>query len=473
MKSNPAENRQTLLFIGIAILGFLTAYFLLPNEFSYEAKVMTSIITLGIILWSLEPIPIGLTALIILLLMLLFGIADTSVIFSGFASPATYLIVGGMMLATAVNETALIKRMSYTILKTWGSRSAGLLGSIIIIQQIQAFFIPSTAVRSALILPVSTMIIETTNAEPGGNLRKMIMLGVAFGGIISGTSVMTAAIGNILTVELLNRFAGINITYFQWFYYTFPIWLILIPAIWLMLLKVFPLTKEQQYFPAIQEEMAEKLEELGPVDIREIRCLVILLTIVIFWLTEPLHGLHPSVPALAGVVLMTLPIIGVASWEPVVRINYNTVLLISVTLSMGYTFVDSGAATTISQYLSVGWFMQLIQNPFSAVVIVIILAQIFHKMISNVATAVVVLVPIVISVAQNAGIDPLAIAFTTGLTCLFGFVLIVESMPNLIAHSTGMISQKDFLKPGLYATIISMAATILVAATWWNWIGLI
>ncbi|WP_142826915.1 SLC13 family permease [Planococcus soli] len=473
MKNNPAENRRTLLFIGIAILGFLAAYFLLPNEFSYEAKVMTSIITLGIILWSLEPIPIGLTALIILLLMLLFGIADTSVIFSGFSSPATYLIVGGMMLATAVNETALIKRMSYTILKKWGSRSAGLLGSIIIIQQIQAFFIPSTAVRSALILPVSTMIIETTHAEPGGNLRKMIMLGVAFGGIISGTSVMTAAIGNILTVELLNRFAGINITYFQWFYYTFPIWLILIPAIWLMLLKVFPLPEEQRYFPAIKDEMTGKLEELGPINAREIRCLAILLAIVIFWLTEPLHGLHPSVPALAGVVLMTLPIIGVAAWEPVVRINYNTVLLISVTLSMGYTFVDSGAATTISQYLSVGWFMQLIQNPFTAVVIVIILAQIFHKMISNVATAVVVLVPIVISVAQNAGINPLAISFTTGLTCLFGFVLIVESMPNLIAHSTGMISQKDFLKPGLYATIISMAATVLVAATWWNWIGLI
>lgn len=299
------------------------------------------------------------------------------------------------------------------------------------------------------------------------------MLGVAFGGIISGTSVMTAAIGNILTVELLNRFAGINITYFQWFYYTFPIWLILIPAIWLMLLKVFPLPEEQQYFPAISDEMTKKLEELGPINSREIRCLAILLGIVVFWLTEPLHGLHPSVPALAGVVLMTLPIIGVAAWEPVVRINYNTVLLISVTLSMGYTFVDSGAATTISQYLSVDWFMQLIQNPFSAVVIVIIMAQIFHKMISNVATAVVVLVPIVISVAQNAGINPLAISFTTGLTCLFGFVLIVESMPNLIAHSTGMISQKDFLKPGLYATIISMGTTILVAATWWNWIGLI
>ncbi|WKA58074.1 DASS family sodium-coupled anion symporter [Planococcus shenhongbingii] len=473
MKIFENEDFKIYASFAFALLAFAVVYYGLPDAFSYSGKIMTGIIVAGVILWALEPVSLGLTALMILLAMLLFNVADAAVIFSGFASPATYLIVAGMMLATAVNETALIKRMTYKILKRWGSHSNGLLGSIIIIQQLQAFFIPSTAVRSALILPVSSMIIETTGAKAGSNLRKMIMLGVAFGGIISGTSVMTAAIGNILTVELLNRFAGIKITYFQWFFYTFPLWAILIPAIWIMLIKVFPLPKDQQYFPKIEEEMEGKLAELGPVNQREVRCFVILLFIVGLWLAEPLHGMHPSIPALIGVVLMTLPKIGVADWEPVVKINYNTILLISVTLSMGYSFVDSGAADTISQYLSVSWFMSLIQNPLLAVIIVTFLAQVFHKLISNVATAVVVLVPIIISVAQNAGIDPLVTGFATGLSCLFGFVLIVESMPNLLAHSTGMIAQKDFLKPGLYATAISIAATILVASTWWSWIGLV
>ena len=253
-----------MLYIAVAILCFLGMYFLLPDTFSTSAKLMTSIITFGIVLWSLEPIPIGLTALILLLLMLIFKVAEPSVIFSGFASPATFLIIGGMMLAAAVNETTLIKRMTYEVLRRWGSSSRGLLGSIIIIQQIQAFFIPATAVRSALMLPVSSMIIETVDAKPGSNLRKMIMLGVAYGGNISGTAVMTAAIGNILTVELLNRFAGINITYFQWFYYTFPLWLILIPSIWYLLLKLFPLSKEQQHFPSIRKEMEARLQGNRP-----------------------------------------------------------------------------------------------------------------------------------------------------------------------------------------------------------------
>ena len=466
------ENVTTMLFIALAILCFLGMYFVLPDTFSTTAKLMTGIITFGIVLWSLEPIPIGLTALILLLLMLIFKVAEPSVIFSGFASPATFLIIGGMMLAAAVNETTLIKRMTYEVLRRWGSSSRGLLGSIIIIQQIQAFFIPATAVRSALMLPVSSMIIETIDAKPGSNLRKMIMLGVAYGGNISGTAVMTAAIGNILTVELLNRFAGINITYFQWFYYTFPLWLILIPSIWYLLLKLFPLSKEQQHFPLIRKEMEARLKEIGPMNKREVRCLLILFFIVGLWLTEPLHGMHPSITALIGVVLMTLPKIGIAAWESVVKINYNTILLLSITLSVGYSFVDSGATHTISHYLRVNWFVELLQNPLLAIIVVIFIAQLFHKMISNVGTAVVTLVPIMISVATNAGVDPMIIGFTTGLTCLFGFMLVVESMPNVLAHSTGMVTQNDFLKPGFYATVITILATVLIASTWWRWIGL-
>src|SRR5690625_6695248 len=110
-------------------------------------------------------------------MMLIYKLADTEVVFSGFASPATHLVIGGMMIARAVNETTLIKRISYFILKKWGGKANGLLGSLILVQQLQAFFIPSTAVRSTLILPISSMIIETVGAKPGSNLRKLIMLG--------------------------------------------------------------------------------------------------------------------------------------------------------------------------------------------------------------------------------------------------------------------------------------------------------
>ncbi len=452
---------------------FMLLFFGLPETFSYEARLMTAVVSFGVVLWALEPIPIGLTALLILVLMLIFKLADTSVVYSGFASPATHLVVGGMMIAQAVNQTALVKRVSYFIVKKWGTTAKGLLGSMILVQQIQAFFIPSTAVRTTLVIPISSLIVKSIGAKPGSNLRKMIMLGVAFGGNISGTAILTAAVGNILTVELLNRFAGINITYFQWFLYTFPLWLILIPSIWILLYTYFPLKEEQKNFPHIKGEMNNKIKELGPVSIKEIRCLIILLFIVGLWITEPYHGLHPSVPALIGAVIMTLPGIGFAKWENVVKINYNTVLLLSVTLSMGYGLIDSGAVDNIGDYLSVGWFIESMQIPLVAAILVIVLAQIFHKLVSNVSAAVVTLIPIMISVADNAGVDPLPLAFIAGVTSLFGFLLVVETMPNLVVHSTGLIEQRDFLVPGILATGITIIATIFVALTWWQLIGLI
>ncbi|WP_269411505.1 SLC13 family permease [Lentibacillus daqui] len=465
-------SKMVMIFI-VATGVFISLYFYLPDTFSHSAKIMTAIVCFGVILWALEPIPLGLTSLIVLVLMLLFKVAETDMIFSGFSSPAIYLIVGGMMLAKAVNETPLARRITYKVLKKWGNHSKGLLGSILLIMQLQAFFIPATAVRTTLMLPISTMIIKTVDARPGSNLRKMILLGIAFGGNISGTAVMTAAIGNILTVELLDSYANIKITYFQWFFYTFPLWLILIPAIWFLLLKVFPLTKKEQSFPMIKNEMEVKLKELGSISGQEFRCILILIFIVILWSTEPLHGLHPSIPAIIGVILMTLPGIGCAQWANVVKINYNTVLLTSVTLSMGYTLIDSGAANTISEYLSLDWVLSFVKNPLLAVIFIAILTQLFHKLISNVSTAVVTLVPIVISIAANANVDPMILGFTAGLTSLYGFILVVETMPNLLVHSSGMIDQKDFLKPGLYATIVSTVAIIIMACTWWRWIGLV
>src|SRR5690625_2132319 len=160
-----------------------------------------------------------------------------------------------MMLARSVNETNLIKRVTYAILQRWGHSAKGLLGSLIVILQIQALFIPATAVRTTLMLPTTEMILKLVNARPHSNLSKMLLLGVAYGGNISGTAVMTAAIGNILTVELLNKYAGVQLNYFQWLLYTFPLWLILIPMIWYLLLKLFPLEEEENNFPHLADEM--------------------------------------------------------------------------------------------------------------------------------------------------------------------------------------------------------------------------
>ncbi|OMP65966.1 SLC13 family permease [Domibacillus epiphyticus] len=460
-----------ILLLGIMIM--VAVYMVLPDQYSESARIMLAFLVLSVFYWTFEPVPIGLTAMIILVFMLLFNVVSTEVVYSGFSSPAVFLIIAGMMLARGVNDTPLTKRMAYLFLAKWGGTAKGLLASILIIPQAQSFFIPAAAVRTALILPIALMSLEAIGEKGKGNLTKMILLGVAFGGTISGTAVMTAAIGNILTVELLKEFLQINITYIQWFYYTFPLWLILIPTAWYVLLKWYPLEEGEKNFPHVVEEMNKKLRSLGKVNRQEKKCLAILILIVGLWFTEPWHGMHPSVPALIGVVLMALPGIGCSTWENLVKINFDTVLLMGVTLSLGYAFNQSGAAVLVGESLSVPWMIDLLSSPVLAVIVVLILTHILHLAVANVSTAVVTLIPIFIGLSAKAGTDPVLICMTASLACLHGYILVVESTPNVLVHSTGKIQQKEFLLPGLILTIIMSVLTLLMAVTWWNWIGLL
>ncbi|MBX9973587.1 DASS family sodium-coupled anion symporter [Cytobacillus firmus] len=462
------SSKTFTLMLGAALSA--SVYAVLPGS-SDSAKIMLALLVLSVFYWTFEPLPLGVTAVLLLVLMLLFKIVTMDIIFSGFSSPAIFLIIGGMMLARGVNDTPLAKRLAYLILAKWAGTAKGLLASILLIPQVQAFFIPAVAVRATLILPVALMALDHIGVKKDGNLRKMILLGVAFGGTISGTIVMTAAIGNILTVELLKQFLGVQITYLQWFMYTVPIWLFLIPLSWLILIKSFPLPKENEEFHHLKEEMDKKLKELGTINTDEKKCIGILILIVCLWFTEPLHGLHPSIPTLIGVILMAFPGVGCSKWDNMVKINFDTILIMGVTLSLGYAFNQSGAAELVGDALSAGWIIDLLRSPLTGVASILIITQILHLAVANVSTAVVTLIPIFIGLSAKSGADPVLICLTASLACLHGYILVVEATPNIIVHSTGQIQQKEFIIPGIYMTIIMMIVTILTAVTWWNWIG--
>ncbi|MDQ0269693.1 SLC13 family permease [Cytobacillus purgationiresistens] len=468
--SNEQFKKIILLILGVCFMAVI--YWILPGGYSTTAKLMISLLALSVFYWTFEPIPLGMTSVLLLVLMLILDVASIDIVFSGFSSPALFLIIAGMMLAKGVNATVLPKRMAFYILAKWGGNAKGLLASIIMIPQVQAFFIPTAAVRSTLLMPIALMSLDYIGDKGKGNLRKMILLGVAFGGTISGTIVLTAAIGNILAVELLKEFTGIQITYIQWFLYTVPIWLLLIPASWFVLLKCFPLPKGEEQFPHVKAEMGKKLKSLGRMGIAEKKCLAILFTIVCLWFSEPFHGLNPAIPALVGVILMSLPGTGIAKWEDIVKINFDTILLTGATLSLGYAFNDSGASQFVGNSLSAEWILNLLQSPIMAVTTILIITHILHLAVANVSTAVVTLIPIYIGLSASAGVDPVLICLTAALACLHGYILVVESTPNIVVYSSGQIQQKIFLLPGLIMTLVMIVVTIAVAMTWWNWIGL-
>nr|WP_269430679.1 SLC13 family permease [Salinicoccus sediminis] len=335
--------------------------------------------------------------------------------------------------------------------------------------QVQAFFIPATAVRATLIMPIVSNIIEETGAGKNSNFSRLLYIGSAFGGNISGVAVLTAAIGNILAVEILRLYADVSISYLQWFIYTAPMWILLVVVIMYIVWKCYP--PEVESFENLHKEMKRKNRELGKFTMDEKKCLAILVFTIILWLTESLHGYHPTFAALCAVVLMAMPGTGFIEWRRLLDVNFGMILLLGATLSLGYSLIESGAIDLLETLLSPEGFIEVFSNPWLAIPIVIILSQVYHLGVTNVSTAVITILPVLISVSEQAGLDPAVMSVASAVSLLLGFLLVVETMPNVVAHSTGRVTQKDFLWPGIWATLASIVIMTLVAYTYWRWIG--
>lgn len=462
-------DKKTAAVFVISILIFGLTVGGLGKEVTWEARATIGITLAAIVVWATEIIPFGQTSLLVLICLVITGASSIEEAFSGFATGAIYLIIGGMMMAQAVNQTTLGKRITYALMARTRGDMKRMLWAVILIPQILAFFIPATGVRTTLLLPLVMSVVHLLQLSERSGTKKQLLVGLAFGANVSGTAILPAAIGNVLTIEVLDIYLDQNISYFAWLWYTFPIWLGMIPVTWWCVRKAFP--AEQESYTELASVMREKIQELGPLTREEKRCLLILTITVLLWMSEGWHGLHPSVPALLAVIMMSFPRIGVVAWKEVVRVDYDMVLLLGATLSLGMVLNKSGAIDVVTNWLAGPWLMSLAGYPLLLILVIIVMTHIYHLGVSNVSTAVVTLLPILIGVALKIGVDPVVLCVLAAVTSLYGFLLVVETIPNVVVHGTGELKQRDFWRAGIPLTVWSVIILLVVASTWWQWIN--
>jgi sodium-dependent dicarboxylate transporter 2/3/5 len=91
---------------------------------------------------------------------------------------------------------------------------------------------------------------------------------------------------------------------------------------------------------------------------------------------------------------------------------------------------------------------------------------------ANVAAAALIL-PIVIPMAQLEGVDPRVLALCMGTATSFAMLLVIGCPPNAIAYSFKEFKAADITRAGLVATPVLLILLIVVAAVWWNILGLV
>ena len=461
-----------LFFIGACIIWF--ACFLLMHSVDLQIGITTATLLSGVFLWAFSTFSLAFTSFMVIVVLVLTKTISLETGLGGFSTGSLFLILSGLMFAEAINETDLAARTANYVLSRFGGTPKGVLAGLLIILQVLGLVVPSSTVRITLLLPTVQTIIKNADNEKGTrNISRLLVLGLAFGGTVSGSVLLPAALANVITVDLLEELTNKRILYNEWFRYAFPVGITLLPVIWYVLLRCFP--PEIKEFSGGAQEFRRRNSEMGPLGVKEKKCLVIMALTLLLWVTEGWHGLHTAVPSMLAVILFGLPGIGYMEWKRMLNIDWSTIFLVGFTLSLGTALNSTGTASFLAQ----GFFgatlggHEVTLTPVTAVLLVTVFTQVIHLFLGNVTTLLVTVVPIIVQVGIRVGVDPVLLGFVTGITGLYGFLLPVETITNIVVYSTGYLKPFDMIKPGIIITIASVIVITLAAYIWWPLVGLI
>ena len=162
---------------------------------------------------------------------------------------------------------------------------------------------------------------------------------------------------------------------------------------------------------------------------------------------------------MTGGLALFFPGMRVMHWKEAQRsMDWGGVMLIVAGLSLGLEVFESGAARWRAQLL-LGNLVQVpdLLQPFVIVIAVALLHLLFS---SNTVTGSLIM-PILLALALDVGLDAWTIAAPAAFTSTLAFILVTESPTNVLPYSAGYFSIRDMARVGIWMTIVAAFAITL------------
>jgi sodium-dependent dicarboxylate transporter 2/3/5 len=133
------------------------------------------------------------------------------------------------------------------------------------------------------------------------------------------------------------------------------------------------------------------------------------------------------------------------TWKQAAQIDWGTLILFGGGITLGELMFQTGLASALGQtLLGLSGAHSMWGITFAAIWISILVSE----TTSNTASATMV-VPVIISLAQAAGLNPVPPAIGATLGASWGFMLPVSTPPNAIVYGSGMIPITKMIRAGV------------------------
>ncbi len=406
--------------------------------------LVLAVVLIAIVLFSIERIPLEVTALAVVCLLALTGVLTPAEAFAGFSNETVIFIFALLAMTEGLSATGVMHRAGNWLARLGRRGPRGfLLGMMVLVAAFSAF-VPNT-VTTAAFLPVALR-----GARDSGLRRSRVLMPLAFASMLGGMGFLYGTSTNLVVSASLDDLGLGPIGLVELTPVGLPLALLGIALILLLAPRVLPTRR------GVGEEPPR--EPLAPA--RHTKAWLAL-GIFVTALVLGAVGLVPlSVAGVAGVLLMVLT--GCLDPRHALRIDWRVVLLIGSMMALGLAMEKSGAGRLLGG-LATG--LSGVGGPRLVLLCLMLMTVVLSIPMSNQAAALVVL-PIALSAAASLGINPRSFAMGIALAASCSFITPLE--PScLLVYGPGRYRFSDFFRLGGPLTVLMLAALLVLVP--WAW----
>ena len=468
--------------IGLVLGLFLFFYSLFstpPANMSEQAWITAGVGMLMAVWWVTQVLPLPVTSLLPIILFPLIGISSVREATVPYVNPVIFLLLGGFIIATALQRWQLHRRLALTILHLVGSHPHAIVGGFMVVSALLSMWISNTA-TTIMMLPIAISLVqvmlEGQSKEAANKFTVCLMLGIAYAASIGGLGTLIGTPPNAMVAAFMTQTYGINIGFAQWMSFGLPVVFILLPIAWLLLTRLV-FTFDLGHNTTAAGVVDSELEALGPMTTPEKRTAIVFVFIALAWVTRPLLQQIPGLAALNDTIIAVVGAVSLflipsgekqqkntrlLNWSTAKGIPWGVLLLFGGGLSLAAAISSSGLAAWLGTVLSVLTSFHVFTLLLSIVAMVVFLTE----LTSNTATT-ATLLPVLGGIATAAYLEPMLLIAPMALAASCAFMLPVATAPNAIVFGSGKVSIPQMARAGfclnlVVITLITPLAYLLI-----------
>lgn len=450
------------------------------SDFTPAVRFTSAVGLLMALLWLTEAVPMGLTALLPLVLFPLAGIGAADKIAAPYANSAVFLFMGGFLVAATFERWGLHRRIAFFALKRVGTEPRRIVLAVMVATAFLSMWISNTA-TTLMMAPIAVAIVSSLKNQE--RTAEATLLGVAYGASLGGVGTPIGTPTNLIFLGAARELFpnAKTVTFAEWMLFGVPFLLLSVPICWLILVTV---TRVGRGAAIPLDQLG--LEKPGPWSRPEMTALTLCTVTALLWIfradislgTVLIQGwanlfpapkmIQDATVAIAMAMLaFLLPVGGgqrLLGWAEFKRIPWDVLIL----FGGGFALADALESSGFSKWAGARLAFVGDWPPVLMIVVVCLVVTLLSEVASNVATA-TAMMPVAAALAVSINVHPYFLMIPAVLAASSGFMLPVATAPNTIVYGTGLVRVKAMARNGFLLDLAAAAIITLLIFTVIPW----